>query len=405
MSTASHIPRVRGRPSLKKAEKSTTCQESKPFTRSSNEPYNKNLCFFCQSQDIEDLIPIRTDRVGKKLNEAVNICSNSELKTRLASTLAEGDAHAADIKYHKYCFTQNVYHILIATESKKTNESTNEDSSQSACLVELINIIDTNTQNGEYLSMQDIEETYISMLGGEKALHDHKPTFTRRWLKDKVLSELPCVKTVRLNDRTKPSLLYNPEAWEAERIENDIKTTATPNSTDEMKHLYKAAKIVRNSIEDMLNQQKNQSEESGNLSLISSVADVPSELYTLIRWIMVGPAENLKTTDKTQIIDRSVLTISQNLVYGYKSKQQTTYTPKTDSFRSTLRAENAQVVGLGLTVHHMTRNKKLIELLNAHGYCIPYSRILQIETSLANAVVKNTEQLERSVCVFCCRQC
>ena len=54
--------------------------------------------------------------------------------------------------------------------------------------------------------------------------------------------------------------------------------------------------------------------------------------------------------------------------------------------------ENPQAVGLALTIHHDTRNKKLLDLLNAQGYCISYSRALIMETALANAVVENTKQ-------------
>lgn len=43
-------------------------------------------------------------------------------------------------------------------------------------------------------------------------------------------------------------------------------------------------------------------------------------------------------------------------------------------------------------MHHDTRNKKLLELLNSQGYCISYSRVLMVETALANAVVENTKQ-------------
>ena len=53
-------------------------------------------------------------------------------------------------------------------------------------------------------------------------------------------------------------------------------------------------------------------------------------LYTLIRWIMAGPANELETEVRTHAVDRAALTMSQNLMFGFKSKRQVTYKPKTE---------------------------------------------------------------------------
>lgn len=45
--------------------------------------------------------------------------------------------------------------------------------------------------------MQDIENTYITLLGGSEALADHFPAYSRRWLQETVLSELPELKSAR----------------------------------------------------------------------------------------------------------------------------------------------------------------------------------------------------------------
>ena len=81
-------------------------------------------------------------------------------------------------------------------------------------------------------------------------------------------------------------------------------------------------------------------------------------------------------------------------MYGFRSRRQVAYKPRDEDvgFRVKKVRENPQAMGLGLTVHHDTRNKKLLELLNSQGYCISYSRVLMVETALANAVVENTKQ-------------
>ena len=86
-------------------------------------------------------------------------------------------------------------------------------------------------------------------------------------------------------------------------------------------------------------------------------------------------------------------------MFGFKSKKQVTYKPSDEGagFRSQQARENPQVLqvlGLALTIHHDTRNKELVNFLNAHGHCASYSRALIMETALANAVVENTKQCQ-----------
>ncbi|KAK1906588.1 Photoreceptor cilium actin regulator [Dissostichus eleginoides] len=112
----------------------------------------------------------------------------------------------------------------------------------------------------------------------------------------------------------------------------------------------------------------------------------------MIHWIMVGPAEKLETEKRTRVVDRATLTVSQNIMYGFKSSAQVKYKPSTESasFRSPHARENPQVLGLALTIHHDIRNKKLMNLLNAHGYSVSHGRALLMETALANTIVENT---------------
>ncbi len=51
---------------------------------------------------------------------------------------------------------------------------------QIPCLIELINLVDFQTQNKAYLPMDIIETTYISMLGGIDEAKKHTPTLTRQ---------------------------------------------------------------------------------------------------------------------------------------------------------------------------------------------------------------------------------
>ena len=197
MSTGSHTPRVKGRRSRSADDVNNVTGSAAPYTRSSTRPLNKDMCFFCQTDNDQKLFPVRTGNAGQSLKQAVQASSDPELKTRYSICIADGDAHAMDIQYHKACWTENVFHVLRddTNQAPKIKQSPTQESS----FVELLNIIDTQTRDGAYLSIQDIENTYVSMLhlGGTDALKNHSPAFTREWLKDRILSELPHVTSVR----------------------------------------------------------------------------------------------------------------------------------------------------------------------------------------------------------------
>ena len=360
-----------------------------PYTRSSTRPLNKDMCFFCHTDNEQKLFSIRTGNAGQSLKQAVQASSDPELKTRYSTCIADGDVHAMDIQYHKACWTKYVLHVLRddTNQAPKTKQSPTQISS----IVELLNIIDTQTRDGAYLSIQDIENTYVSMLhfGGTESLEDHSPAFTRQWLKDRILSELPHVKSVRQINMRSPAVLYCPEACDADMLQSAIRTA---DDTESMTNIYQSARLLRQRIEQFTKNVKT----SSSIVVISTLEDVPVELYTMIRWIMAGPANKLQTEVRTTIVDRGALTLSQNLMFGFKSKRQVTYKPSDEGagFRSQQARENPQVLGLAPTIHHDIKNKKLVNLLNAQGHCASYSRALIMETAIGNAVVENTKQFQ-----------
>lgn len=387
LSTMSHTPKRRGRRSKSADDVASLTDPAVPFTRSSTQPLIKNLCFFCQEDSDKQLINVRTENAGQQLKKAVDACSDPQLKIRYSNCIADGDAHALDLKYHKMCWTTNVFNVMKRLERNEASEggTREQNTMQVSSYVELLNIIDFQTRQGHYLSIEDVESTYIGMLGGTEALERHTPIFCRKTLKEKILSDLPHVKSARQKNMRNPSVLYCPEACEVDMVDSAINHT---DDTDNMKTLYKSAAFIRRRIETFSKSSQ------GSLAVTSSLNDVPVELYSMIRWIMAGPAHRLQTKVRASIVDQAALTVSQNIMFGFKSHRQMTYKPsvKDTGFRFQQDRENPQVVGLALTVHHDTRNKKLVELLNAQGYCISYTRALIMETALANAVVENTKQ-------------
>lgn len=391
MSTGTYTVKKRGHKRTSSEMDTSTPDTSVPFTRSATEPLKKDSCFFCQVDDGQRLFTVRTENSGKSLRKAIEISQNEVLMTRLNNAISPSDAHAIDVRYHKLCWTQNVFRVLRDDIRNQTRPVKSNLPMQMPCLIELINLIDSQTQNKAYLSMDAIETTYISMLGGRDEAQKHTPTLTRQWLKDKIISELPHVKSVRQKDRRKPSVLYNPEACEEDMV-HDFMIQDEASEMDDTRTMYKAAKLIRKSI-DVFTKDKQQ---TNTIKVSSMREDVPTELYSLIRWILVGPEEELQTELRSRTVDRSALTISQNIMYAFKTRRQVHHQPKekTETFRTQHVRENPQVLGMALSVHHDTRNKKLVDFLHMQNCCVSYGRSLLLETAIANAVVENTRQFD-----------
>ena len=67
---------------------------------------------------------------------------------------------------------EHVFHVLREPSAGRGTSTSQGIVLQRACLLELVNLIDVDTENQAYLSMDDIETTNVNMLGSE-ALESH----------------------------------------------------------------------------------------------------------------------------------------------------------------------------------------------------------------------------------------
>lgn len=63
-------------------EDSVTPSSSAPFTRSATEPLTKTHCFFCHTDEGQNLFTVRTENAGNALRQAVQISQDQVLMTR-----------------------------------------------------------------------------------------------------------------------------------------------------------------------------------------------------------------------------------------------------------------------------------------------------------------------------------
>ena len=84
---------------------------------------------------------------------------------------------------------------------------------------------------------------------------------------------------------------------------------------------------------------------------------------------------------------QNVMTITQNILYAFKSECQVQYKPKNEESLFCHRYEWPQLLAVAIAVHKATRSKKLIQFLHGFALSVDYSHILRIETKLASYVL------------------
>ena len=126
------------------------------------------------------------------------------------------------------------------------------------------------------------------------------------------------------------------------------------------------------------------------LSIRSTVEEglrQPALLVSFLKWFLTGVEKQIDG-ERGKHLDSVVRSLADTLLYNMKTKRQVDYLPQTDvSFKHT--NENLHVIGMGLATRQFGRSKANVNLLHGYGVSISNTRALQIETSLADAVIDN----------------
>ncbi|XP_077149149.1 uncharacterized protein LOC143810148 [Ranitomeya variabilis] len=130
------------------------------------------------------------------------------------------------------------------------------------------------------------------------------------------MNALPHLKSCLSKNRRESAVLYSPEACEEIMVNSAMECRS--DDADNMQTIYKAAQLIRKSIANFTTEVN----DKNTITVTSDIHDVPAELYSAIRWIITGPINSLETQRRTKIVDRAALTMSQNIMYEFKSKRQ-----------------------------------------------------------------------------------
>ena len=91
---------------------------------------------------------------------------------------------------------------------------------------------------------------------------------------------------------------------------------------------------------------------------------------------------------KNDYLQQKVDSIAQTLMYECQTERQTALL--SEKIRHT--REFPLQVGVGLTIHSKTRSKFLVQLIHGLGISIDYNKVLRLETTIANEVIRRTEE-------------
>ena len=117
----SALSRAPGRPSdqIKHADNEPPLLQKPRLSRNTTANYDKQLCFFCQTDQKENSHAIQTANRGKQLHDYVEHCSSDIFKVYLSTAIKPDDALSIDIRYHTTCWTKHVVHESTSSTCTK----------------------------------------------------------------------------------------------------------------------------------------------------------------------------------------------------------------------------------------------------------------------------------------------
>ena len=115
---------------------------------------------------------------------------------------------------------------------------------------------------------------------------------------------------------------------------------------------------------------------------------IPTKLFTLLQWILSGVATEIQTEMRAEEVNRKAVLHAQQIMYEVKTDRQVKHEPKPNREEKPFRhqREYPLQVGVGILAHQQMRSRSMTDVLHKLGVSVDYTRILRIETQLAQAV-------------------
>ena len=332
----------------------------------------KNVYFFCDKAPFfqNPLHKVATDKAGENLRRAIGISNNDALRVKLSSAINPTDAHAIDIQYHLKCWGTHVSHILRKSDVAKDSSTCNV-LEEIASEIEFTSLLEELLMEGQILSVSSLQEMYINIRSDNNV---SDPDYSKKSLKKLIETKIDGVEFHQPSKRNESERVSIKQARDAamELAEN----IATKSQT-EMKTIFKAALTLRKAIAKC---------EKWNFTGSLNDADdrhIPSELYCFFRWVLQG-ANASSSEGKNSTVNQNAKKLAQTTVYLSLSNRQTSHSSSNMRFCN----EMPQQLAVGITMRQTMRSKKLINMLHGCGASVDYTRLLKLETQIANTILE-----------------
>ena len=288
------------------------------------------------------------------------------------------DAVANEVKYHLKCWSSCKQ--IVAKKESESIDNEKESYAQTVSDIEIVNLIQSglNDPSLKILDMNMINDAYRDILleNGLKN-YDIKSNY-KRYLKELLLKNVANIKFVKNKNPSKPEIVCS-EIAQGQAIDIAV----NQNRREVLSDILNVSKVIRNEL---------QSHQKWKFTGTYSDFIEPNLLSTLIKWILIGPNENLYNENRIKRVENATSVVTQLIIQSFKTKRQVHYEPVDSSTRGIFQMNETRLsVGLGLYVHHTTRSKELIELLHAMNLSVTYDKVLDIRNSIAKTIKSNVE--------------
>lgn len=372
-----HIRRLQQKiPTVSSSGPSTSSHEKTLGTKPKRgmQVVNWSICVFCQTEKTnKTLFSVSTFNVSDEIIE--NSKYDNTMRIRLAGI---SDLIAAEGKYHKDClqlFKRNT--SRISTKCKQDD----------IAMVFLCSEVRHYAKNEKILRVSEVFERYCDLAKDHNIVVPPSFLSRRKSFTEKIQKELadvysfvaphhrsPQERETLMIPHTYCNVVVSNQHYEIEDSSEDTFKEAIQTYTPEddlFIHLVHVALRLRSDI------QSTKGHAGLNVSENDAIDCIPDTLYMFLN-IIYGGQELLEhdNEDMDNPKQTLILSVAQDIVYGVSGGQK--WTPKH--------------IGLGSSLHQITRSKHLVTLFNKAGHCLPYQDILKIDTALAEYSLSSIEE-------------
>ena len=388
-----HIERLQRKRKSEDSLKNTSNQPVKS-TRSAQQKTTLRKCIICQKDKINKTSGSRYEPLSDlQMLKASNTLKNAatiRYGQRILLEISGKDLVAIEVKYHRSCYQSYTPPKTLERIRLKDNQSRHLSGCDGA-FESLSEYVQQKIVNDfDIVSMSSLKEKYIELLAQNSIVNEN---YLAEKLKNRLIKKFGnALEFWHPSFRVKSEIMHSKELPTGKIIEEHVAESKSDpdlssDENDETKgaviaerqsiaDIYHTAKLIRSlllDVEDTLPWPPLPED------IIDSNINLPDPVYNLIAWILTEDNGNDPITSARisvpMKVHMKVQSIAQDLLYCVSNGRVAT--PKH--------------IALPLNVKSLTGSSQMVTLLNKLGHGISYSKLRELETSMAARQVQRQE--------------